>query len=326
MSHDWPDASIAEPLRRRLPFLFAVALGACTKPSPSESTPSAPPVAAAPAQAAPSGPAQSGECPMAIVPGVALGPIRIGETPAELARHGLPVKATSSYDSTEFYEVGPYHAKLCGGKVVDAWIDDLRKAPDCVTVGGKKLERTIDRLQLIGLFSGCKDAPPRTGGDFKECESGGLRVGWGMGEFIQIRVGKKGTRLDDSCEMLLDDGKPVALPAAEKAKMLQKVLDLDLLAPFWHREQPGRDPLKVIENEATADKPDLTIFGSKVIWVKKGDAQQQKLPFFEFEKLTASATKARLEFRFPVEGVVGHAEFEKRGDNWYPSDKQVAER
>ena len=313
-------------MRSRLPILLAFALNACPKPSPSESSPSAPAVSTQPPAPAASAPLQTGECPLAVVPGVSLGPVRIGETPSDLGQHGLLAKSTSKYQATEFFEVGPYHAKLCGGRVVEVWIDDLRKAPDCVSVGGKKVERTIDRQQLIAMFAGCQDAPPRTGGEFKECESGALRIGWGMGEFIQIRVGKKGTRLDDSCEMLLDDGTPVALPAAERTKMLQKVLDLDLLAPFWHRGEPGRDPLKVIENDATADRPELTIFGSKVVWVKKADAEKQKLPYFEIEKLTASATKTRLDFRFPVEGVVGHAEFEKRGDSWYLSGKQVAER
>ena len=300
-------------------------LPACTKPGPSESSPSAPAASLRPAPTAPVA-AQTGECPLAVVPGTALGPIRIGETPAELAQHGLPLKPKSKHETTEFFEVGPYHAKLCGGKVVDVWIDDLRTAPDCITIAGKKLERNIAREQLVAMFADCKQAPPRTGGQFEECEQGGVRIGWGMGDFIQLRVAKKGTRLDDSCEMLLDDGTQVPLGASEKAKMLQKVIDLDLLAPFWHREVPGRDPLKLIENDLVADKPELTIFGSKVVYLRRQDAEQKRLPFFEFTKVSSTATKARIEFRFPVEGVVGHVEFEKRGDDWQLSAKQVAER
>ncbi len=176
------------------------------------------------------------------------------------------------------------------------------------------------------MFADCKDAPPRTGGSFKECEQSGVRIGWGMGDFIQVRVAKKGTRLDDTCEMLLDDGKLVVVGAAAKSKMLQKVLDLDLLAPFWHCEQSGRDPLKLIDNDVVSDKPELSIFGSKVVYVPKEEAEKKKLPYFEITKLAASATKARIEFRFPVEGVVGHVEFEKRFDDWHLSDKHVVER
>lgn len=306
---------------------LALCLGACTKPGPSEAGPSGP-TATPPPPPAPSvlTAPRTGECPIAIEPGLALGAIRIGESRAELEQHGLVIKSTSKHASTEFLEVGPFHVELCGGKVVDVWLDDLRKAPDCVSFGGKKLDRAMARDAFIGLFTDCKDAPPRTGGSFKECEQSGVRVGFGLGDFIQVRVAKKGTRLDDTCEMLLDDGKPVALDAAAKAKMFQKVLDLDLLAPFWHREQPGRDPLKLIANDVLGDKPELSIFGSKVVYVGKAEAEKKKLPYFEISRLVSSATKTRIEFGFPVEGVVGHVEFEKRFDDWHLSAKEVAER
>lgn len=312
--------------RASLP-LIALSLVACSKPGPAQAGPPGP--SAAPASAPSSSvvsAAQTGECPLELRPGVSLGPIRIGESRAEVEQHGLSVKSTSKHDSVEFLEVGTFHVELCGGKVVDVWLDDLRKAPDCVAFGGRKIDRTISREQLIALFSDCRDAPPRTGGEFKECEQSGVRIGWGMGDFIQLRVAKKGTRLDDTCEMLLDDGKPVPLSTEAKAKMFQKLLDLDLLAPFWHPEQPGRDPLKLVENQVVAGQPELTIFGSKVVYVDKAEAQRQKLPFFEITRLTSSATKARIEFQFPVEGVVGHVEFEKRFDDWQLTGKEVAER
>jgi len=318
------------PSLRAALALLALAACACQKPSAREAAPSAasssPGAGPTPSSAATPSPPQVGECPIAIQPGVALGAIRVGETREDLERHGLPVKSTSKHESTEFLEVGPFHVELCGGKVVEVWLDDLRKAPDCVSLGGKRLDRAVAREALIAMFSDCKDAPPRTGGSFAECEASGVRIGWGMGDFIQLRVAKKGTRLDDTCEMLLDDGKPVPLPVVVKTKMLQKVLDLDLLAPFWHRDQPGRDPLKVIANDVVADRPELTIFGSKVVYVSKADAETQKLPYFELTKLSASATKARVEFRFPVEGVIGHAEFEKRFDDWGLSARHVSER
>lgn len=267
-----------------------------------------------------------GQCPLELRPGISLGPLRIGESRAELEQHGLPVKPTSKHEATEFVEVGPFHVELCGGKVVDIWLDDLRQAPDCLTFAGKKIERSIAREQLLALFSDCKPAPPRTGGEFMECEQSGVRVGWGMGDFIQLRIAKAGTRLDDTCEMLLDDGKPVPISAEEKAKLLQQVIDLDVLAPFWHRDLPGRDPLNVLQNELVSGTPPLTLFGSKVVYVDRGLAEKKKLPFFEFTKLSSSQTKTRIEFRFPVEGVVGHAEFEKRHDEWRLTEKNVAER
>jgi len=257
---------------------------------------------------------------------VALGPVRVGHRRAELDALGLPVKPLSTHGPTEFVEVGIFHAKLCGGSVVDTWIDDLRSAPDCVQVAGKKVERSLARESFIALFSRCKAAPPRTGGEFRECEDGGVRIGYGMGDFLQVRVAKKGTGLDDSCEMLLDDGASVPLPDDVRAKLLQKTLDLDLLAPFWHRDQPGRDPLHVIENDVTKGRPALSIFGSPVVYVTRAEAEKKKLPFFEYTSLASSATKTTIELRFPPEGVVGKVVFLKRFDDWQLEEKHVAER
>ncbi len=98
---------------------IALCLGACSKPAPSEAGPSGPSAAPSPATLTSIAAPRTGECPIAIQPGVALGPIRIGESRAELEQHGLPVKSTSKHDTTEFVEVGPFHVELCGGKVVD---------------------------------------------------------------------------------------------------------------------------------------------------------------------------------------------------------------
>lgn len=278
------------------------------------------------ASAAEAPPPQTGECPLGITPGAALGSVRIGQKRADLEQTGLPIKSLSSMGSTEILQLGPLHAKLCGGAVVDVWLDDLRKAPDCVMLGGKKVDRSLARDRFIALFAGCQAAPPRVGGEFQECEGGGLRIGHGMGDFIQVRVGKKGTRLDDTCEMLLDDGTPVPLPAEALAKLLQKTLDLDLLAPFWHADKAGRDPLHVIDNEITKGRPKLTMFGSEVVYVPRAEAEKKKRAYFEFASLQASATKATLSFRYPIEGVVGKTVFVQRFGDWQLEHKEVAER
>jgi hypothetical protein len=313
-----------------LPTLILATAFGCdrTKPSPSSvpDATTAAPVASAAASAAPS--EQHGQCPLEIRPGVALGPIRLGAKHADLERVGLPLKQVSSYDAdtTEFVEVGPFHAKLCAGKVVDTWIDDLRKAPDCVSVAGKKVERSESRADFQKRFATCRDLPPRTGGSFVECEGGGVRIGFGMGDFLQVRVAPKGSDLDDTCAVVNDDGTPVPLPADVLAKLLQKTLDLDRIAPFWHSDLPGRDPLRVAKNGVVADTPSLNMFGSPVVWSDRATLEQKKLPYFEFTKIESSATKARIEFAYPVEGVVGHVVFKKRFDAWQLEEKEVSER
>ncbi len=159
-----------------------------------------------------------------------------------------------------------------------------------------------------------------------ECEAGGIRIGWGMGNFVQVRVAKTGTSLDDTCEMLLDDGAPVALPDDQRKALLQKVLDLDLLAGYWHRDRPGRDPLRVAQSDIVKGNPRLSMFGADVVYAGKDELKRSKAPYFEFVKLSSSATRTRIEFRYPVEGVVGHVVFEKRSGSWSMADKSVAEQ
>ena len=277
-------------------------------------------------------PASSGKlakgpgCPLAIVPGASLGSVKLGATRAELEALSLPVESRSKHEQTEFLEVGPVQVELCGGKVVDVWIDDLRKAPDCVTVDGKKVDLDMKREAFEALFKDCRTLPPRIGGAFVECAGGGVKVGHGLGSFIQVRVTREGSRLDDTCAMLLDDGGHVELEPAARRKLLQRTLDLDLLASHWHRDEPGRDPLHVRKNAIVEDEPALSMFGSPVVYKGRAALDAKDLPYFEFTKLESSATKTTVRFRYPAEGVIGRAVFVKRGDEWTLEKKHVAEQ
>ena len=306
---------------------LTVAVGAaCDRdkpPAPAASS-SAPTASVMPPAAGPLATAPG--CPLAIRPGTSLGPVRLGATRAELENLGVPIKSTSKQDQTEFLEVGPIQVELCGGKVVDTWLDDLRKAPDCVTVDGKKIRLDIEREKFEALFLDCRTLPPRIGGAFVECAKGGVRVGHGLGEFIQVRVAPEGSKLDTTCAMILDDGGHVPIDAAVRAKLLQRTLDLDLLAQHWHRNEPGRDPLQVVANAVVKDEPPLTMFGSPVVFERRAKLDAKNLPYFLFTKLESSATKTTIRFRFPAEGVVGYVVFVKRGDEWSLEKKHVAEQ
>ena len=266
--------------------------------------------------------APAAACPLDIVPGVSLGPVKLGDT--------LPGPARAPSD-TDFREDGPIHARYCGGKAVDLWLDDLRLAPKCITLNGKPLARDVTLDALKKQFGDCRDAPPRIGGAFVECAGGAIRFGYGMGTFLQVRVGAKGTELDAECADFADDGRPVPLSTAERDALLQRVLDLDLLAPYWHPDRPGRRPLTVLTTDAVgglagAAPSALTIFGAPVQWVSPDDPAVLRTPLFEFTKLESTARRVRIEFRYPPEGVVGHVSFKRRGDAWHLAEKKVSER
>lgn len=292
-----------------------------TAPGPSNVAPNPPPAATSPLQ-----PIQKGECPMAIVPGRSLGPVQIGQDASTLAATGLPVKSLGKHEESETFDMGPLRASTCGGKVVDVWLDDLRKAPDCVSVSGKPVARTIGKKEFAALFDGCRDAPPRIGGTFVECHDGGVRIGTGMGDFIQVRVARKGSSLDDECADILDDGKPAALADAELATLLQRTLDIDVLAQYWHTDVKGRDPLHMVKTPLVPSAPKLMMFGSPVVWIDATEVAKRKLPAFEITKIESTKRRVVIGFRYPVEGVFGHVRFQKRHKDWQVVEKRAAER
>jgi hypothetical protein len=268
--------------------------------------------------------AQKGACPLGIVPGKSLGPIAIGQRIDTLGASGLALTRVSDYGPASMFTVGEYHVHTCGGAVDEVWIEDLRKAPDCVTAPAK-IARTIKREALLASFKDCHDAPPRTGGAFSECEGGGVRIGYGMGDFIQVRVGRPNSKLDDQCEDLLDDGHRVDPDAATLHPLIKQTLDLAELAPYWHSDKPGRDPLRVVKHPALGDPPKLKMFGDPIVWIDAA-AAKDGAPYFELTSIQATSRRVLITFAYPVEGVRGSAEFAKRGDQWSLDTHSVAEK
>jgi hypothetical protein len=276
------------------------------------------------------GPIQNGKCPLAIVPGRALGPVQLGMSRAQLDQTGLPVTRVHHFGDEEMVRVGPYNATFCREHLVEAWIDDLRHAPDCVSTNGEPVPLDIEREKFIARFQDCEEAPPRIGGTFTECSNGGVRIGYGMGEFIQIRVGLEGLELDDDCRHVFDDGSPVEVPASELGPMLEQTVDLSALSPHWHPELAGRQPLRIVVGEHLADpsRPEFQFnkFGSPVVYVDAAEAAKSDAPQFELTDLRTTATTARIEFRYAVEGLVGSTTWRRQGDQWVMTDHEVAER
>lgn len=321
---------------------FLVLLSACSKPeapivaapaSPT-ATPSAsstPSPSAAPSGSPlaklvpPSRPGPRNPCPLTIEPGVAFGPVLLGETLADLTAAGLTVKKVSDTHAEVTLTGGEtLKVTLCEGKIIDIWIDDLRKAPACVAFAGTKIAPTIDRLDLEKALGGCTEAPPRIGGTFERCVDGGVYVGHGLGTFLQIRVRPKSFPFDDACEIAKDDGSPVTLTEPQKQKMLETTLLMKELSPYFHPKLPGRDPLRIVKTPLLAEH-DLMMFGSNVAWIEEKEAKAGTA-FFRITALVASKTKAKLSFEYPIEGVSGTATFSHRFSEWRYESGEVREK
>jgi hypothetical protein len=297
------------------------------------------PVASAPAASGsplsrlipPSRPGPRNACPLTIEPGVALGPVLLGETIADLVRAGLTVEnVTDTHAEVLLASVDGTDPKvkvtLCQGKIIDIWIEDLRAAPTCVVYAGSPIAPSIAREDLERALGGCSPAPPRIGGAFEGCQSGGVYVGHGLGTFLQLRVRPKGLPFDNACEIASDDGSPITLSKDERGAMLRKTLNLRELSPYWHVNLPGRDPLRIVRTALVPEEA-LMMFGSPVIWIDESEATKGTA-FLRITELSATKTRATLSFEYPVEGVTGAATFANApsSHDWRLERGEVRER
>lgn len=232
------------------PKLLGIAVCSCggAAPSGGVATPADLVPPPAPRNEVTETPAQRGVCPLRVVPGGALGPVRLGRPTDTLPKEtGLNVPSPTKFGRTEFFDVGPLRVRACDGKVTEVWLEDLRVGPNCVTVHDVALARDTPLSQVAARFSGCKELPARKGGSFLECEGGGLRLGYGMGEFLQIRVAERGSSIDDTCEA--PPGTQAARTSTERRKLVARTLDQPAFAKYWHADKPGQSPLQFVWEE-----------------------------------------------------------------------------
>lgn len=310
----------------------SVAPVAASSPAPAPLHAAVPPSGAPLSRLVPaSRPGPRAFCPLTIEPGVSFGPIGLGETLDDLRKAGLaPENVTESHADIEIPagqgSTGTLRVSLCAGKIIDIWIDDLRLAPACVSYQGKTIARDLGREALEKTFGGCDPTEPRIGGAFERCHDGGLYVGHGMGNFLQLRVRPKAFPFDEACGFATDDGSLVELSPAERSTLLKKTLNLSELSKFWHVDKPGRDPLRIVRTPVVAEQS-LTMFGSPVVWIDEKDAKKGSA-YFTLTKLEATKTKATVGFTYPVEGVAGTATFKRSSGTteWRLEKAEVFER
>ncbi len=269
-------------------------------------------------------PPQKSICPLTIEPGVGFGPIDLGMTMADVEKTGL-VKKNADSRST-IVDLGAVKAAFCDGKVVDVWMEDLRLAPDCVTFGGKPVNRDAPREDLMKRFGGCSPTLHHIGGSFEPCDDHGVYLGYGMGNFLQIRVEPKGFDMDELCPRMEDDGSAITLTPAQRSKILQRALDVHEASPFWHPDKPGRDPLRITKSDFIPDQPVFTMFGSPVKWIDPSEAKPGSA-FLKVTGFTTSKTRVYVSYTYPVEGMSAKVELRpSETDDWRVHHTTLTER
>ncbi len=106
--------------------------------------------------------------------------------------------------------------------------------------------------------------------------------------------------------------------------LLQLVLDLPELQQYYHVDSlPERSPLRLVCSDPACADASLEKFGAPV--EVSPAAPEGDQPYLEITRFDQQASSAEVEFRYPVEGVVGRVSLSKTGDTWSVTEARLAE-
>jgi hypothetical protein len=160
--------------------LFAIVLlvgVGCSKPQEE-----APP-AAAPKTVAKAAPSADTSGAIELVPNTSFGPIRLGETKAEIEAAGL-LRVHPHYSAMTI----PYTVYYDGAGKAKRIQLSLEHAPADVKVGSLIIPRTASFEGVKSLLGDCKDEPPAIGGTTSKCRGGAVNVSIGSGSPHEVWI------------------------------------------------------------------------------------------------------------------------------------------
>jgi len=116
---------------------------------------------------------------------------------------------------------------------------------------------------------------------------------------------------------------PPLTPDPVTTALVRAVLDLDDLRAYLHPEAPERVPVAVLLTKAVPVPLPLTAFDKDVRFLPPG--QEGDVPHLVFPKIEVEGPRAKVVFRYPVEGVKGWARLERKQGAWTVVESSVSE-
>lgn len=119
----------------------------------------------------------------------------------------------------------------------------------------------------------------------------------------------------------------VSLSRSTVERLVQLTIDNPQLTQFFHQKEiPGRAPLIVLLNDVVRTEYNLTKFDRPVLF-KLHSALAKDEPFFEITAISVEGASARVQFRYPPEGLVGTITFLKgTAEDWSVMTAEIVER
>lgn len=112
----------------------------------------------------------------------------------------------------------------------------------------------------------------------------------------------------------------------QRELILQTVIDMSALQSYFHvDEDTNRKPLYVEKNSVIAKNLKLNKFGEPVKFASCDEIKKLGKPYLEFTKFDLKGDKAKVVFRYRVEGLEGTVNLSKTGDSWSVDNQKIDE-
>ncbi|WP_299462325.1 hypothetical protein [uncultured Microscilla sp.] len=115
----------------------------------------------------------------------------------------------------------------------------------------------------------------------------------------------------------------------DTTQILQQIIDLPQLQPYYHSNLPERVPLVVEKNQYVFAKSALKKFDKPVVFLAKTDlVSQNTKAYLTITKLAidTQTKKATVEFKYPIEGIGGQASLVNSQGKWEVAKASIYEK
>ena len=111
-----------------------------------------------------------------------------------------------------------------------------------------------------------------------------------------------------------EDPGATSAPATPSDSPLVDLVTSPALAPYWHADEPGRTPVRIVGDPNSSDRPAFQLLGSPVQWITAAEATPGGAYLLvEFQLVDGLLN---LSVRYPIEGIRASAVYAPRGDAW----------
>lgn len=126
--------------------------------------------------------------------------------------------------------------------------------------------------------------------------------------------------------VMTENVKPQKETAGNAAEVVKAVIEMPELQNYFHIEQNAdRKPLYILKSKEINTDLGLNKFGESVRLATCDELKKSNKPYLEFPKLDIKNNKAKVVFRYRVQGIEGKVSLSKADGGWKIDEQKISE-